>query len=286
MKKNLNRFVSNVENCFIDVITPEEAKEIVTKRNPNNRKITESTASSYKRQMLDNIWFFNGQSICFDINGNLIDGQHRLTACFKSNIPLKTVVVVGLQTKAYETTDIGKTRSYKDIVSATKNMTTDESITSEMAKKAFYLVKGAPTEHGSSTTRSNCANNSELLKFHKEHNLIFEELIPHIKRWKKNDRMGVFKRAEISGIASYLIIMGANKEKVLNFFDLLTGDNYSSNKTIETLRKKFENDKANRKYVKPLERFTAYKFGWSNYYNDKIVKKITSKTEYVNNWAI
>ena len=283
--ETLKRFISATENCFIEIITPQEAEYIFKFKNPNNRKFIPSTGASYKRQMENGTWFFNGESIGFDKNGNLTNGQHRMFACWKSNIPLKVVVVIGLETKAFETTDSGKTRSFKDALSATK-LSSDASITSEMARKAYYFLKGAPTEHGSSSTRSNCANNSELLSFQKEHFHIFEELVEHVKIWQKQDRMKLFKRQEMSGIAASLIIQGNDKSKVLEFFNTLTSDNYTSNTTIYTLRKKFEDIVGKKLYVKPLERFNFYKFAWNNYIEGKSVKRIKSNTDYVNNWII
>lgn len=283
--ESLKRFISAEENCFITTITPIEAEFIFHHRNPNNRKFVASTGASYKRQMEDGSWFFNGESIGFDKNGNLTNGQHRMFGCWKSNIPLKVVVVVGLETKAFETTDSGKTRSFKDALSATK-LSADASITSEMARKAYYFLKGAPTEHGSSSTRSNCANNTELLKFQKEHFSVFEELIEHVKVWQKQDRMKLFKRQELSGIAASLIISGCDKAKVLEFFHTLTSDNYSSNATIYTLRKKFEKIIGDKLYVKPLERINFFKFAWNNYANNKDIKKIKCNTDYVDNWVV
>ena len=40
----------------------------------------------------------NGDTIRQDVDGNIIDGQHRLAACIDANYTLKTIFVKGLQT--------------------------------------------------------------------------------------------------------------------------------------------------------------------------------------------
>ena len=59
----------------------------------------------------------NGDTIRQDTEGNIIDGQHRLSACVEANYTLKTIFVKGLQTDTIKTIDIGqKTRTLTDVL--------------------------------------------------------------------------------------------------------------------------------------------------------------------------
>ena len=274
--ESLKRFISAEENCFITTITPIEAEIIVTKRNNHNRKLVSGTAASYKSQMLQGKWNFNGESIIFDKNGNLNDGQHRLYACWRANIPLNCVVSVGFPTDTFKTIDSGKTRSFKDVLSATKESEND-SIVAEMVKKAFMFMKGTPTEHGSSSTRS-VANSEELCKFYADNQKLFEDLVCVVKRWKQNDKTRkLYQMSILSGMAAFLIINGNNPNKVIEYIDLITSDDYAKNQTTLLVRKKFEEMKT--KYSKPLEKVEMLRMGWNNFAKGKEIKRIRVNTE-------
>jgi hypothetical protein len=59
----------------------------------------------------------NGDAIRFDVNGCLIDGQHRLAACVKSGVPIvDAIIVLGLEPEAIDTIDSGKRRKASDKV--------------------------------------------------------------------------------------------------------------------------------------------------------------------------
>ncbi len=76
----------------VQIITPETAKRMYdTSR--GNRTIRKSTVDAYARDMKSGNWLLNGESICFDENGVLIDGHHRLLACISSGTAFETLVV-------------------------------------------------------------------------------------------------------------------------------------------------------------------------------------------------
>src|ERR1044072_4271424 len=62
-------------------ITPLEAVYIVKSRNPHNRPIREAHLEKLARDMrTPGAWLFNGDTLRFDRDGNLLDGQHRMLA--------------------------------------------------------------------------------------------------------------------------------------------------------------------------------------------------------------
>jgi hypothetical protein len=63
-------------------------------------------------------WRVNGDTIKFDEDGLLIDGQHRLQAIITSGLPVQTYVIRGLPRGSFDTLDIGKPRTPADTLSS------------------------------------------------------------------------------------------------------------------------------------------------------------------------
>lgn len=79
----------------VEVISQQEAIAYL-KNNAKHRPIKEKKVDEYMNEMIDGHWRLNGKTICFDTNGRLLNGQHRLSAVARSGVPLTTVVIRGL----------------------------------------------------------------------------------------------------------------------------------------------------------------------------------------------
>lgn len=99
-------------------ITPEIAKKMLA-NNPNNRNIRQARVKAVSDNMKNGSWKINGESIVLKANGELADGQHRLSAIVSSGIPILAVVVTVPNEEA-EYYDIGLTRSVSDIIKFAK----------------------------------------------------------------------------------------------------------------------------------------------------------------------
>lgn len=83
--------------CEVEVITPEMAEAYLA-NNFKHRDIKESKVDKYVETLKNGEWRFNGKVITFNKDGVLMNGQHRLSAVVKSGIPIKTLVVRGIDT--------------------------------------------------------------------------------------------------------------------------------------------------------------------------------------------
>jgi hypothetical protein len=100
-----------------ETITPEVAKRYLS-RNTANRPLCKIRVEFYANQIKNGTWDgLNGDTIVFDENGMLTDGQHRLHAVIKSGIPLTTIVVRGTSCNSFVTLDQGTKRSGSNILS-------------------------------------------------------------------------------------------------------------------------------------------------------------------------
>lgn len=95
------------------LVTPELAVKWL-EGNTHNREIRPALVERYARIMSNGQWVLNGESIIFDNTGKLLDGQHRLWACFESKTPFQTVVITDVDPDAFLTIDQGAKRTAGD----------------------------------------------------------------------------------------------------------------------------------------------------------------------------
>lgn len=96
----------------LEAISPVEARRLLAEQNyGDNRPISESTVDLYCRQMVNDLWQINGEPVILDVEEKILNGQHRLAACAKSNMPFAAYVIRGVPTEAFSTMDQGKLRT-------------------------------------------------------------------------------------------------------------------------------------------------------------------------------
>lgn len=93
-------------------ITPQMAEEMLT-HNIVNRKLAVKRVHAYATDMKNGMWEQNGESIRFNEAGELIDGQHRLSAIIEANIPVPIYVTRGISS-SITLYDRGKPRNEAD----------------------------------------------------------------------------------------------------------------------------------------------------------------------------
>ena len=99
----------------IETITPQIA-ELMLEKNTSNRSLSAKRVKALSRSISSGEWELNGDSIRFDTNGVLLDGQHRLAAIADSGISVKSLVVTGIRPTAFDTIDQGMKRTSAQIL--------------------------------------------------------------------------------------------------------------------------------------------------------------------------
>lgn len=97
----------------IETVDPATAERWL-RRNKANRRLRPPVVDRYARDMAAGRWGLTGQSIEFNTEGELIDGQHRLRALVKSGVTLPFTVMWGLPTEAQAYMDVGVKRTLSD----------------------------------------------------------------------------------------------------------------------------------------------------------------------------
>ncbi|MBF0141208.1 MAG: hypothetical protein HQL74_13135 [Magnetococcales bacterium] len=98
------------------IVTPHMATEWLEK-NQHNRHIRQSHVDHLAQQLRNGSWKLDGATICFDTDGNILDGQHRLWAVIESGSSIETLVVTGLESDVFPVIDTGIVRTGADVLS-------------------------------------------------------------------------------------------------------------------------------------------------------------------------
>lgn len=96
-------------------VTPALAEEWLG-RNSHNRGLQNGWVEALAGVISRGEWRLNGDAIRFDVEGTLLDGQHRLWAVVESGIAVNSMVGFDLQTEAQETMDQGVRRKLSDVL--------------------------------------------------------------------------------------------------------------------------------------------------------------------------
>lgn len=99
----------------MELITPKKAENYL-KFNPKNRSISKQNLTFLVKEMNKDAFLENGESIVFDCDGNLKDGQHRLRAIVLSGKSYNIPVVRGVNPVSLSTYDTGKNRGAGDVL--------------------------------------------------------------------------------------------------------------------------------------------------------------------------
>jgi hypothetical protein len=104
-----------MDNPFeLVLITPQLAAEWLGMNVEINRSVRNAKVASIARDIKTGAWRITHQAIAFDWDGKLIDGQHRLRAIVKSEIPTKVWVFRGLDPHCFTVIDSGCARTASD----------------------------------------------------------------------------------------------------------------------------------------------------------------------------
>lgn len=102
-------------------MTPDMAKNLLDRNYAGNRKIQPARVSAYLSDMEDGNWQLTHQCIAVNEEGELIDGQHRLTALVESggSFPMYVATYKDSMDK-FRLFDIGAKRSVTDVLGCDK----------------------------------------------------------------------------------------------------------------------------------------------------------------------
>ena len=137
------------------LIDPALAQVILAEHNHKNRQLRKARVEYWASVMEAGNWRYTHQGIAFDVDADLQDGQHRLTAAVQVNFTLDIGVNVGMPRENFQIVDTGAFRTGTDAIFTSGH--TQFSNTISQAARWIYLYNayGAELRLGAKSRMSN-----------------------------------------------------------------------------------------------------------------------------------
>lgn len=115
------RILTGGPDVFVHELTPSEA-DLLLELNSNNRSARTRISDQYAEDMRSGRWLYAAEPLKFDVDGILLDGQHRLLALasLAEELPdfsIKFMIVTGLDRQSQTVMDQGAKRTAGDNLS-------------------------------------------------------------------------------------------------------------------------------------------------------------------------
>lgn len=207
-------------------VTPALAQTWL-KTNRDNRPVRQSMVDAMALDMKNDEWDDNGETIKFDEDNDLIDGQHRLLAVVLSGCSVEMTIVWGIKRKFADTIDAGTKRTFADQLHKRKEK--NHLILAAIVRKVYLWEDGLTLGRRKST--SNYALFRTLEKY------------PELRKIANDAGNVAGRSALVASVAGYCmwIFNSIDSEDSKYFFDRL-GDLHNSAKgnPIDALKNRLQ----------------------------------------------
>lgn len=242
----------------IETITPQIAETYLS-MNVENRPVRQSVVDRYAADMAAGQWKFAGEPIQF-AHGRLLNGQHRLLACVKSQQSITVVVVRNVDQEAFEVMDSGMKRSVADVVQARLNIPNATVVAA--AARFILAMQSNDMTRGHEHTRGMISRHDVVVEV-SEHRALYEMAGKAARRVQ--NQCG-FRPMSMVAFIVHLVRLGADPVTVLHFIDrTANGDNLAAGDPRLALR----NWVMRRERVRAEEEFAVIVHAWNAWTNNE-----------------
>jgi hypothetical protein len=263
----LLRFIDGDEVAFqIIPVTPAQADFIMRRRNPHNRVLRPDAKASLCRDMENGHWHMNGETTKFDVDGNLLDGQHRYGALAVARVPsVDFLVVRGLEPQTQDTMDGGIKRTNADVLRLRGD--TEPNVLASVVRKAWLWDQG-DYRFGAAIKPTV----SELLRYLEEKPQLYRSTEIAVR----TRRHFPFLPQSVTGVAHY-IFSEIDVETAVWFFQRLAdGANIDVGHPVHTLRQRLISEREGTKRLY-TDRYMMYLIrAWNAARRGEPLEKINS----------
>ena len=211
--------------------------------NVKNRKVSAKTLLFLSKQMTDDSFYENGESIIFDLNGNLVDGQHRLLAIIKSGKSYTIPIVTGVLPDSMATYDTGKNRTAADLLGM-HGFKYQQPISSFIIAVDKYKIRGLKSFVLGSGDRPGYLTNQQVLEFCKDNYEWIEPMVSISYSYNSKQTPIILSTTQIA-LISYMIGGKYPSIIVYDFVKNIIGLSRTSGSATNYLFTKLYNSKIN-----------------------------------------
>lgn len=185
-------------------INPALARRMLKKnRKRHNRNIRMAVVTRYALEMIMGNWVLSPHPICFNVNGELIDGQHRLWAIILSGCSIKMVVCCGVKDGVFSVLDQGLKRAVADVLEELPK-------TVQIAQSAFRIF-------AQQSTSSSSVISEFIAMYESEISIVRNSLL----QGKTIKRVTV---APVAAVILAALVNGEDRYRIERFCELLRAD--------------------------------------------------------------
>lgn len=250
----------------VETITPELAEKYL-RHNTKNRPMRKNVVKYYASQMKKGQWLLNGESIIFNHDGTLEDGQHRLQAVIDSGVSVQMLVVRNAPKGSFATIDSGISRKVSDTfyINGIANATNVSSIINKYDKlcKGNIVVASSGRFQGASSI-----SRQDILSIYESDASFWQEVCKFSSMCYKS--LKLMSQTEIGAFVAFLLKQrNHSKEKVFEFFtDLLITDAPKSS-MLAAYRKRLIKDRLSISQMNPTYKQQLFIKMWNYYIQGK-----------------
>ena len=186
-----------------ETITPELAQEYLKYNTENYRSINKFRVMSYASDMKNGKWQLNGEAIKFDVNGKLIDGQHRLQAIVSAGVPAEMLVIRDVE-EGVNLYGIGSNRSLGQIAKARGIVTTSYT---QVIAVANWMVSNS-NHHGG-------IGKAVVMQYAEEHAEDIEKAVRYASIGTRNP---ICRKSAVAAAGYCMIRDGMPQSEIGDFF--------------------------------------------------------------------
>lgn len=205
---------------FKQIIVTSEIAKMFLEKTKINRKPKKVKIMSYINDINNNRWVNDtGETIKFDTNGNLIDGQNRLYAIIETNKEQLCYIATNCSLDAQKVID-GGNRNLRDAFLV--HQVNEYSAVSIMVKNLYNKLMNKNIDNA----QRRYFTTMEYVNFYNENKDFIDNNVKVLKEFAyQRNKISVFKPFQILGFGAYLLYLGAEYESVSNFLDfMITGN--------------------------------------------------------------
>lgn len=109
-------FSTNQAGVCRAILHPDAAQLLLTKHNARNRGVKRHQKDFLKKQVEHGRFAYNGETIVIGDDRQVMNGQHRLTACVMAGLSIEVLMVFGVPSEHFVTIDQGSRRNAADVL--------------------------------------------------------------------------------------------------------------------------------------------------------------------------
>lgn len=275
-----NKIKFNGITIEVKTVTPEMAADILTNHNLNNRNVSKSHVKVLLQNMKTNAWRFNGDSIRFDENGNLIDGQHRLNALKEYGQPLPMLLISGFDEQTIRTIDQEiKPRNLGDLfkMNGVANSNAVAGVINRyfaMRMASSFLNSERSGHSGiSGQTFKNSGTIEDKYNEYFSQQTFYDDTVAYALSCYRKTRM--LRPSEIGGVYTFLyFVKHHSDDEIRGFFNRLCFTETDIN-VINLLRDLFVRDFASKNPMTSANKSAYLTKAWNYYIKGKDVKVLS-----------